>query len=371
VRNVHLAIAAPFVLPCIDGRVPGSFGGAEKQLAGIARGLVSRGHRVDVVCLDPGAGTPFEWTGGKVFTTYGERDGIRGVRFFYPRLWSLLSALRRSRAPIVLVRSASSDAGIAALLARALGFRLVLSISSDPNLDGRSEAAMSLRDRLLYRAALRKADCVIVQSVAQERRFETAFGRSRLRRIPSWAEIPASPRSGSAEFFLFAGAIRDAKRPEMFLDAAEAMPDQRFVMMGGPTHDRALFGRIKRRGDSLGNVSFRGFVPPAEVNEAIRRAKALVNTSAFEGFPNAFLEAWAHGVPVVSIAADPDEIICSRALGLHTGSAEALVPALRRIASEPEEAAQMGLKGRDYVAAAHRFEDVISLWEAALLPLSR
>ena len=39
------------------------------------------------------------------------------------------------------------------------------------------------------------------------------------------------------------------------------------------------------------------------------KSKILINTSSFEGFPNTFVQAWANGVPVISLKVDPDNII--------------------------------------------------------------
>src|SRR5262249_33594317 len=159
----------------------------------------------------------------------------------------------------------------------------------------------------------------------------------------SWVETPSSIPAPAGEHFLFAGALRREKRPGIFLDAAERLPDRRFVLLGGPgsSAERAIFDLTERRARSIPNLALRGAVPPPEVAEAMRRAIALVNTSEYEGFPNAFLEAWAHGVPVVSVHADPDELICTLQLGLHTRSDEALPAALREIADDPGRAAAM------------------------------
>jgi len=42
----------------------------------------------------------------------------------------------------------------------------------------------------------------------------------------------------------------------------------------------------------------------------------VINTSNFEGFPNIFLEAWATGVPVISLNVDPGNVIKKRRLGI-------------------------------------------------------
>jgi len=55
-------------------------------------------------------------------------------------------------------------------------------------------------------------------------------------------------------------------------------------------------------------------VPYLDIGVLFDRAKVLVNTSDLEGFPNTFLQAWARGVPVVTMF-DPDGVVRSAGLG--------------------------------------------------------
>lgn len=370
---LHLAIASPYLLPYLVPSLAGPFGGSERQLAGLARGLAARGHRVDLVCLDLGGHVPDTWTGGRIFRTFREGQGIRGLRFFYPRLVSLWRALARSGAPIVLTRSASGEAGLTCLEASLRGRRTVLSIASDRDLAAHLDAALNARDRALYQHALRRADLVIAQTVSQSAAFERLYGGSRLRRIPSWVEIPPQAKVSRGEHFLFVGGFRPAKRPDVFVDLAASMPELRFLVLGGPgsEDDRSRFDEARRRARSLPNLELRGFVRPSEVAETMSGAIALVNTSDpdSEGFPNAFLEAWACGVPVVSLHVDPDELLCSRGLGVHARTIEGLVDTLRRLADVPTEAAEMGGRAREYCRTTHDVATVVASWEAALSEL--
>jgi len=50
-------------------------------------------------------------------------------------------------------------------------------------------------------------------------------------------------------------------------------------------------------------------VPPDEIHQYYERALALINTSAYEGFPNTYLEAWRVGTPVLALSVDPDRFL--------------------------------------------------------------
>ncbi len=57
-----------------------------------------------------------------------------------------------------------------------------------------------------------------------------------------------------------------------------------------------------------------------ETLELISNAKALINTSYYEGFPNIYLEAWSTGVPVISLTFNPGNLFNTYKLGVFCNS---------------------------------------------------
>jgi glycosyltransferase involved in cell wall biosynthesis len=57
------------------------------------------------------------------------------------------------------------------------------------------------------------------------------------------------------------------------------------------------------------------YVPFDQVEKYFAEAALFVNTSAFEGFPNTFLQAMKYGVPVVSLKVDPDGMLARHGCG--------------------------------------------------------
>jgi glycosyltransferase involved in cell wall biosynthesis len=78
------------------------------------------------------------------------------------------------------------------------------------------------------------------------------------------------------------------KQPELFLKLAEAIPEARFQMIGGHSSNQEYCDRIRDVVGRISNLEFLGVVPFDEIDEYFNRASILVNTSMFEGFPNAF-----------------------------------------------------------------------------------
>jgi glycosyltransferase involved in cell wall biosynthesis len=85
------------------------------------------------------------------------------------------------------------------------------------------------------------------------------------------------------------------------------------VVIGEPRGAKAE--SIYRQLGQFPNVELKGRLPHADTINYIASAKALVSTSNFEGFPNIFLEAWASGVPVISLHVNPGDVINEFGLG--------------------------------------------------------
>jgi glycosyltransferase involved in cell wall biosynthesis len=101
----------------------------------------------------------------------------------------------------------------------------------------------------------------------------------------------------------------------------------------------------------------------AEVEKAI----AIVKTSEVEGMPNTFLEAWARGVPVLSLSVDPDDRIVERGAGLLAkGSMERLIAGARQLQADIELRATLGARGREFVRTHHSLDAVADRWAEIL-----
>jgi glycosyltransferase involved in cell wall biosynthesis len=92
----------------------------------------------------------------------------------------------------------------------------------------------------------------------------------------------------------------------------------------------------------------------------------LLSTSAFEGFPNTFLEAWSHGVPVVSTI-DPDRLIANRGLGFTANNLPELIDGLKKILSSQARWCDASKSARRYYAENHAIDVVMPRVEQLFL----
>jgi glycosyltransferase involved in cell wall biosynthesis len=83
------------------------------------------------------------------------------------------------------------------------------------------------------------------------------------------------------------------------------------------------------------NVELIPRFPYGDEEAIYSRACVFLNTSSFEGFPNALLQAARFGVPIVSAAVDPDGFIRRTGSGIVAGSDPGqLADAIRRLVGD-------------------------------------
>jgi glycosyltransferase involved in cell wall biosynthesis len=123
---------------------------------------------------------------------------------------------------------------------------------------------------------------------------------------------------------VWVGSIDNRKRPEMVLELGRQLPERRFAMIGGPLPGgEDYYAKIAQEAEAVTNVEFVGFVDPGDLPSWFGRARMLLHTAGEvrgdlmkEGFPNVFLEAWSSGIPVISLTADPSQLLSRDGFGV-------------------------------------------------------
>lgn len=286
--------------------------------------------------------------------------GIAGLRFLHPRLTGVWAAMKRADADIYYQRSAGSGVAIVAGFTRRHGRRMVFSSSSDTDFDPALSRIPIARDRWLYRRGLASVDQIVVQSERQVIDCLKNFGREAVR-IDSCYGHRGRPASFEGEI-LWVGTLREVKRPELFLDLARRLPQFKFRMVGGELDSAGKYDALYLRAKELGNVEMTGFVPFADVESQFDGASILVNTSAAEGFPNTFLQAWSRGMPSVSFF---DSSVRSGGLdvGYVVADMESMVERVKRVKTNPDEWHKQGERAMQYARQNNSVGSVVDRYE--------
>ena len=330
-------------------------GGAELQQVIIAKGLVQRGYPVSMVCLDYGQNDVCEIDGITVYRAFHPNEGVPLLRFIWPRLTSIWRCLKRANADIYYHRAGSMLTGVMAAFCQKQGKKSTFAVA------GQTEIRFG-RDRWLYEYGTKHVDRVVVQNAAQARYVREAMRRDSVL-IPNICQAVEHVEASSDQHILWVGMIRQIKRPDIFLDIVRSLPEQRFVMVGGPGVGEALlYEEIRGRAVKLHNLKFVGFVPYSEVGPYFDNAQLFINTSDSEGFPNTFLHAWARGVPTVSFI-DSGARMDGQPVGVLVKTANEMSKAITDLLENDVKRSRLAKESKEYVELNHAPDRILDHYE--------
>jgi len=337
-----------------------TIGGESVQQTLLAKALALRGNDVSMVVSDYGQGDGAQWESIRVFKAYRPQAGLPVLRFLHPRWTGLWSALGRADADIYYTSCAGAQVGLVALFCRRFGRRFVFRAASDTDCDRSRLLVQYARDRWLYAYGLRRADAILVQTTSQAATLASSYGlQSRVAGMLVHTPGPASDRDIDV---LWISNMRRLKRPDRVLKLADALPEVRFHMVGGPLPgEEGLFRDVKDAVAAKSNVTLHGRLSYFEANALYDRSKVLINTSDIEGFPNAYLQAWIRGVPVVTLL-DPDGVIEREGLGVTAKSAVELAHAIVRLLNDTAAWNEASARCRAFMARHYGEERVLATY---------
>ena len=351
-----ITIFAPSVWPFFQPGEIKHIGGAEKQVYSLAGMMADYGVRVHLLTINLGARPAKLPANLVVVGTWTTGSSLLAKGF------GLIRRIVTAREP-VYVRSPSLVNGLVVFLGRMLRKRVVLGLASDLScirLPGKKFR------NFVISATLKLSSEIVAQTQDQQRLLSEHFGVNAIV-FNNVVALRSYEGSRAASFedrhidVVWVGSIEPRKGLEDVMEIASLLPENSFSLIGTspPGQDRYLRSVSKRLAEHP-NVTIEGFVTPEALPPRMADCKLLLHTSrpvvgnlTKEGFPNVFLEAWASGVVVVSLHADPDQLLSSEKLGLRCSSLGEAEAAIRRLTRDEEawnsirREADRYVKGRD------------------------
>ena len=369
---MNICIIAHFAYGSISGGKFGHAGGVERQTTLLARWLADHGHQTSLLTWDEGQDDDVFIDGVRVIKMCRANDGLPGLRFFYPRWTSLIHAMRRANADLYYQNCAEYVTGQAALWCKKNNRSFVYSSANNPECDPNLPELRTRRERILFRYGIKNSDAIIVQSNDQKKMLVEGWG------LQSTALPMPCPDPNRNEFIqakspvpgecrvVWVGRITNIKRLEYLLDVAEMLPEIQFDIAGKPDVDDKYSRGVLERASLLKNVTVHGKVPREKMPDIYRNASALCCTSIYEGFPNTFLEAWSHGLPIVSTY-EADSLISNLNLGLVADSPATLADSLIKIFSDADKWLIMSANAREHYLENYTVDSVMARYEKLFL----
>jgi glycosyltransferase involved in cell wall biosynthesis len=242
---------------------------------------------------------------------------------------------------------------------RRRGCRSVLFVSSDYDL--LAEYHQGSRFLNIYgelghicHFGLARADVIVAQTAQQQVLLRERFRRSSVlirNPIDLARARPLPLRRPGEGFALWIGKADDYKRPELCLELARRCPQVPFTMVINRAASN-VFEAVSSQAPP--NVELVEQVPLAQMDDYYRRAAVLVNTSAYEGLPNAFLQGGMCGLPVVTLVVDPDGMLSAGCCGFCAGGdLGAMATEVTRIWQGARKAEEYSRNIRAYVERHH------------------
>ena len=348
-------------------------GGAERVAALLASSWADRGD--DVILMPTFSG------GGNC--AYPLSPSVE-LRFLSDVVGSNPSKLARLRALRSFIKSARPEVILsflphvnsAALVASA-GLRIPV-IACERTYPPKLQPSLPLLYRVARRLTYPFATALVGQTEATAAWLRARGGRALICVIPNPVAdpLPSSPPevrpnevlAPDRKVVLWAGRFEESKRADVLIDAfariACALPDWDVVLLGdGPARSSAI--ALARRHALEGRIHLPGFA--GNLIDWYARAGAFVMTSSYEGFPNALLEAMAHGLPSIAfdVLTGPADLSAGgRRLILlpDRNHISALASTLSTLLANEEQRAELGRAALE-TATDYSRNHVLAMWD--------
>lgn len=332
-----------------DPSAPRAAGGAELQVALLARELVRRGHEAVLLGTDTGQSDDAMWEGIRI---------RRGGRYGTGALTDIMAAwpvihrvLREERPDFVVVYGWTALLYALAWWRRVVPFKLVFVCALDAEIDGDFRRRNPMRGFFFHRG-MQKADVRFSITENQARHFRDQGMTCSVTRLLLREAVFYEGTNKTVDL-LWVARCEDVKRPALFLDLAESLPHARCRMICTP-HDARLFEEMKQRALGLPNVEFIEGVAYRDIQGHFNEARIFVNTSSHEGVPNTFIHAGLGRAAIASLEIDPDRMFGTFAAGVQArGDFVSLIAGVNKLFLTQEKLTSASAESARFVREWH------------------
>ncbi len=340
-------------------------GGAELQVALLARELAERDHDVHLLHAVLHGGESVRFISRVRCVPCGpfHRSGLVDVIRAIPKVFG---AIRQAHPDYVLVLGWTAWLYLLWLGRRLFNFKLVFICGLDTEADGTFSRQHGVRG-CLFDFAMRHSDLVIAMSEHQRalylaRDIQPGFYRNLVLER-------TRPRDARKDIdLLWVARCQTVKRPMAFLDLVAQMPNAGCTMVC-PPEDLQLWQEVQKRAKTLPNLDLHEMVPYHQIQSVYDRAKVFVNTSVTEGYANSFIQAGQGGAAILSLSVDCDGVLERFGAGYCAGDDQSrLLRHARQMLSDPVELERLAANAERFVGAWHNNQTNVDAFLQSLEP---
>lgn len=351
-------------------------GGAERVATELCNSWALAGKDVTLIATHSGSKECFYYTHPAVRIKFlGEASARRKGGKGYFRKLAVLRRMIVDVNPDIVI-AFLPNVNIAAILATAgTGIPCVIGERSDPLLH-----PLPRRMRLAARLIYRFADAVTVQTESVASRIGAVYpGLKRVtvlhNPIPAQLAVggdraPAKDVIRTRKVLIHVGRLSEEKCQSkiitVFVRLASKHADWDLHFVGDGPLKLALAEQIRQAGLSEGRIRLLG--QSKAPWELMRNSAAFILASAYEGFPNALLEAVALGLPAIStdcLSGPRDISDNGRVVKLvPVDDDDALAAAVDEVLGSPSLRDKLGREGADFVRTRFSLPSVLGKWQS-------
>lgn len=187
-----------------------------------------------------------------------------------------------------------------------------------------------------------------------------------------------SRQAGDPFRLLCVGSLVPRKDHPTLLAALAGLRDTRITLdiAGSDKLDAAHAAHVRAEIDRLGlsrQVRLHGALPKAALEALYAEADAFALTTLYEGYGMAFVEAMAHGLPVIATGAGAVRDTVPSAAGIlcEAGDAAAVGAAMRQLADDPQRTETMAQAARAHAQSLPGWQDQARRLAALIAEIGR
>lgn len=353
--------------------LPPKQGGIEHYCAEVYPRMVARGHEVDLFARSSYTDTPYskqyESNGVNVISLPG--GNIRGID-------ALITSMEGAAIAAVnkydIIHFHALGPSLFTCLPRVTSSAKV--VVTCHGLDWQRAKWGNFSTRLIKtgeKAAVKFSHSVVVVSEALQEYFLQTHSRETIY-IPN---APATYSDSNSNFtygvslgleknkyILFLGRLVPEKRPELLIQAFEALKlnGWKLVLAGGISDARAFSRKLLQRVAANPRIVYAGELRGSRLAEIVRGAGLFSLPSDVEGMPLVLLEAMQEGVPVVASDIPPHKQLIGDGRGVlfEAGNLNSCIASLERAVNSPLEMKVLASKAQQYVKHNYSWDVITS-----------
>lgn len=330
-----------------------SVGGTQLQLRNISVKLSEEGFNVKFITRLP--------TETKNVDGVELIDGIDDAEGLIEKLFASLRLFRKMKqidANVYFSSNSNMEVGIVGLYCFLFRKKHITRTVHSSQLNKDFISSKDLK-QFINQLGLRQADLILVQCKEHKNLLENWLNTTSKVFRNSFNIKEKEYTSG--EYILWIGRRVEWKRPDLFLDLAEYLENEKFIMISPKTGNSEKFhSKIEERASKIKNLKLIERVPRDRIQEFYDNAKIFINTSEAEGFPNTFIESGISYTPILSYKINPDNFLESENCGYDAnGNYKLLKKYLTRLLNDKILIEHKGKNCRKYVEAYHDIDQNI------------